>query len=276
MDRLSSRQNPIVKRFRDLARGRAGDGWVLLDGEHLIREAQASGARVEVAAFCGPVDADLLPPLAVELERAGSRVIAVTEPVLAAMSPVREPSGVVAIAALGSTPLADAIAARRGSHPQLVLMLSDVQDPGNVGAIIRAAEGCGASAVVAGDGSADPFGWKALRGAMGSTFRLPVAARASLPTAVRLAQEQGLRVFATVARGGRPLPECDLRGSMAILLGGEGAGLSQDLIEMADERLSIPMEAPVESLNVAVAAALTVYEAARQRRATVRDGDERL
>ncbi|MEP6917735.1 MAG: RNA methyltransferase [Acidobacteriota bacterium] len=271
MDRLSSRQNPIVKRFRDLARGRAGDGWVLLDGEHLIREAQASGARVEVAAFSGPVDADLLPPLAVDLERAGSRVIAVTEQVLAAMSPVREPSGVVAIAALRDTPLADAIAARRGSHPQLVLMLSDVQDPGNVGAIIRAAEGCGASAVVAGDGSADPFGWKALRGAMGSTFRLPVAAGASLPDAVRLAQEQGLRVFATVARGGRPLPECDLRGPMAILLGGEGAGLSQDLIELADERLSIPMEAPVESLNVAVAAALTVYEAARQRRASLQD-----
>ena len=147
----------------------------------------------------------------------------------------------------------------------MVLMLSQVQDPGNVGAIIRAAEACGATGVVAGEGTADPFGWKALRGAMGSTFRLPVASGQTLADAVASARAAGLRVFATAAREGTPLAACDLRGPSAILFGGEGAGLPQDLLDASDERLTIPMRPPVESLNVAIAAALVLYEAARQR-----------
>ena len=147
----------------------------------------------------------------------------------------------------------------------MVLMLSQVQDPGNVGAIIRAAEACGATGVVAGEGTADPFGWKALRGAMGSTFRVPVATGHTLAEAVAAARAAGLRVFATGARDGTPLAACDLRGPSAILFGGEGAGLPQDLQDASDERLTIPMRPPVESLNVAIAAALVLYEAARQR-----------
>jgi TrmH family RNA methyltransferase len=135
-----------------------------------------------------------------------------------------------------------------------------------VGAIVRAAEGCGATGIIAGDGSADPFGWKALRGAMGSSFRLPVAAKSSLTDAVCRARGDGLRVFAATARDGSPLPECDLRGPAAILLGAEGAGLPQELIASADQCVTIPMQPPVESLNVAMAAALIVYEASRQRR----------
>ena len=147
----------------------------------------------------------------------------------------------------------------------MVLLLNQVQDPGNVGAIIRAAEACGATGVVAGEGTADPFGWKALRGAMGSTFRLPVASGQTLADAVGSARAAGLRVFATAARDGTPLAACDLRGPSAILFGGEGAGLPQDLLDASDERLTIPMRPPVESLNVAIAAALVLYEAARQR-----------
>jgi TrmH family RNA methyltransferase len=86
-----------------------------------------------------------------------------------------------------------------------------------------------------------------------------------LPAAIAAARTGGLRIFATTARGGASLPECDLRGPAAILLGGEGGGLPPDLVDAADARLTIPMQAPVESLNVAIAAALVVYEAARQR-----------
>jgi TrmH family RNA methyltransferase len=100
---------------------------------------------------------------------------------------------------------------------------------------------------------------------MGSTFRVPVAAKVSLMEAIRCARIQGLRVFAATARGGTLLPVCDLRGPVAILLGAEGTGLPENLIAVADHRMSIPMRPPVESLNVAVAAALIVYEASRQR-----------
>jgi TrmH family RNA methyltransferase len=147
----------------------------------------------------------------------------------------------------------------------LALILGDVQDPGNVGAIIRAAEGCGATGVVVTTGAADPFSWKALRGGMGSTFRLPIATGQSLDAAVSRARATGLRVIATTARDGTPLPACDLRRGCAILLGGEGSGLPAAIVEEADERVTIPMQAPVESLNVAIAAALVLYEAARQR-----------
>jgi len=257
MERISSRQNPLVRQFRDVAQGDVDDA-LLLDGDHLIHEAIASGITIDAAAFAERLATG---PLAARLQNAGTRVVLVSDAVLDAMSPVQSPSGVAAIARRPACSLDRAL----GQAPQLVLMLHDVQDPGNVGAVVRAAEGCGATGIVCSERTADPFGWKALRGAMGSTFRLPLAARQSLATAVATARSRGLRIFAATARDGSPLPECDLRGPAAILLGGEGAGLPADLIEAADTRLTIPMQPPVESLNVAIAAALVVYEAARQR-----------
>jgi TrmH family RNA methyltransferase len=259
MERISSRQNPLVRRFRELSNGTAGDSLdVLLDGDHLIREAIASNARIEVAAF---LDHLLDSGLADEVSRRGGRVVAVTAQVLAAMSPVRNPSGFIAIASL---PRASLDRALEGG-PQLLFLLHDVQDPGNVGAIIRAAEGCGATGVIALERTADPFGWKALRGAMGSTVRIPTLARQSLDTAIEHARARRLRVLATVPRDGTSLPSADLRRPCAILLGGEGSGLAAEMIDAADDRLTIPMRAGIESLNVAVAAAIVLYEASRQR-----------
>lgn len=260
MERIASRQNPIVKRFRELARAGASGETVLLDGEHLVEEAIASDVKIELAAFGEKQAQNRLVTLAAKARRAGAKTVAVTDPVLAALSPVQHPSGVVAIARRPVRSL-DEVFKRR---PQLVLLLSDVQDPGNVGAIIRAAEGCGASGVVTGEATADPFGWKALRGAMGSTFRIPVV-RQHLADVARHARAAGVRILATVPRGGTPLSRCDLRGPSAILLGGEGRGVPSELLDAADERVTIPMRPPVESLNVAIAAALIVYEASRQR-----------
>ena len=134
-----------------------------------------------------------------------------------------------------------------------------------MGAIIRAADGCGATGVIAIEGTADPFGWKALRGAMGSTFRLPVAVRQTAAATVSYLKGRHITIVATVPRRGTPLPAAALRGPIAILLGGEGAGLREDLVAAADARVSIPMRPPVESFNVAITAALILYEAAKQR-----------
>jgi TrmH family RNA methyltransferase len=114
-------------------------------------------------------------------------------------------------------------------------------------------------------GTADPFGWKALRGAMGSTFRLPIAVRQPVSAAVNCLRSRGISIVATVPRHGTPLPAFELRGPVAVLLGGEGAGLPDTLVADADERLSIPMRPPVESFNVAITAALILYEASKQR-----------
>jgi TrmH family RNA methyltransferase len=100
---------------------------------------------------------------------------------------------------------------------------------------------------------------------MGGTFRLPIAARGSLTEVIASARELGVRLVAAVPRGGTPLPDVDLREPTAIVLGGEGAGLSSAVMAAVDETVTIPMQAPVESLNVAIAAALILYEAMRQR-----------
>ena len=149
--------------------------------------------------------------------------------------------------------------------PALVVVAVDVQDPGNLGALVRAADAAGAPGLIAAGVSADPLGWKALRASMGSAFRLPLARVTDVNDAVSSARLLDIGVVAFVPRGGTPLTRVDLRGAVCLLLGGEGPGLAPTLTEAADVQASIPMTAAVESLNVAVAGALAVYAAAEQR-----------
>ncbi len=259
MAQIISRRNPIVARFRDVARRvDPADDSALLEGPRLISEALAGGVPIEVAAFNSASAAQRWTTL-VDRLRDVTTVIQVSSPVMAAISPMSTPSGLVAIARMPPQTLDSALCA---VHP-LVLGLLGVQDPGNTGAVIRAAEAGGATGVVT-VGGADPRGWKALRGSMGSALRLPLS-RADDPTAVAAdARSYGLRLLAAAPRGGTPAPQADLSHPSLIWLGAEGAGL-EGVIAEADEIISVPMHPPVESLNVAVAAALLVYEAGRQR-----------
>jgi TrmH family RNA methyltransferase len=266
MKRLTSRHHPLVAACRDLARRRApGDPRLLLDGLHLVQDALRAGLPVEVVAMDGrTLQSEEGAALAGALASAGAEVVEVSQAVLEALSPAASPSGIVAIARRPTASLADVVLAA-GSQPLIVVAL-DVQDPGNAGAIARAAEAGGATGLVLCGAGADPFGWKALRGSMGSLLRLPVATAPDWRTAAEAIGRAGARIAAAEPRGGVPLFEADLSGPVALLLGGEGPGLPREAIAAADVRVSIPMRAPVESLNVAVAAALLVYEAARQRR----------
>ena len=242
---------------------RAGRQRVLLDGPRLIDAALDAGLPIDAALLASSElqrGDGALAGLAARLAAQGAALAAGGAPVLAAASPVQSPAGAVALAR--HTPAGVASAFTGGS---IVLAPAGVQDPGNVGAIIRAADAGGAGGVLITEDSADPFGWKALRGAMGSTFRLPVVDAGPLAAAVAAARAHGAQVLAAVPRGGTPLHDCDLRGAPLVLLGGEGGGLRDAETALADARVSVPMRAGVESLNVAVAAALIVYEARRQR-----------
>ena len=134
-----------------------------------------------------------------------------------------------------------------------------------MGAIVRVAEAAGASGVVVAGPGADPFGWKALRGSMGSALRLPIVTVSDVHIAIDEARRHDAQIVATVPRDGVSLFDAPLTGRVALLIGGEGAGLSPQAISTADLRVTIPMEPVVESLNAAVAAAVLLYEARRQR-----------
>ena len=262
VEQITSRRNPIVARFRQITRSATPTGsTVLLEGPHLIEEALAAGVRIDLAAVStGPATGRRSATVLDRLDPAVTRLVRVSPAVMEALSPVSTPSGLVALATLQPAGFEAAAPAPR----PLVVGLLGVQNPGNTGAVIRAVEAGGATGVVI-VGGADPYGWKALRGSMGSAFRLPVV-RTLDPDEVRAeADARGLRVLAAVPRDGTPVSDTDLRGPCLVWLGGEGDGLEAGVVDAADDLVSIPMHPPVESLNIAVAAALIVYEAAGQR-----------
>ena len=235
---------------------------MLLDGAHLVSEALAVGLPLRQVAFTARARASKEGTrLAAALAGRGVSVVDVTDSVMDAMSPVSSPSGVVAIADRPAASLAGALE----NPPQLLVAVVDVQEPGNIGAVVRAAEACWATGVVCCGSSADAFSAKALRGSMGSALRLPVASGVASADAIAAMKARGLRLVATVPSGGVRPDALDFRRPTALLFGGEGSGLTAEALAAADAAVSIPMRAPVESLNVAVAVALLTCEAARQR-----------
>lgn len=265
--RLTRRQDPIVTRFREIAASRsAADEVVLLDGAHVVLEALRADLPIEVIlATTAMLESDA--PDARQLwslaQASGAEIYDVTTSVMDAASPVRTPSGIVALA--GWSPMDTSLL--WSPAPALVVGVVDVQDPGNAGAIVRCADGLDATGVAMLGATADPASWKSLRGAMGSTFRLPVA-RGSVDDVVGHARAEGVQIIATAARDARgaiEVRDVDLTGPVLLLLGNEGAGLSRDLQENADTRVYIDMRAGLDSFNVSVTAGLLLYEARRQR-----------
>jgi TrmH family RNA methyltransferase len=266
---ITSRQHRIVRAFRSAAQGQ-GD-LVLLDGWHLLHEAIRAHIPVITVAVSDPpadaADMQLLQHLSGE--RSGhaqvsdtqTSVVTVSASVMNALSPTRTPSGVVALV----RPRRTAARELTVPAPALVILATDIQDPGNAGAIIRSAEAGGATGVWFTGVSADPWGWKALRAAMGSTFRLPVTRTDNAQQALSTLRAAGLSIVAAIPQQASVMYDVDLTRPCAVMLGGEGHGLDLELTAQADARVSVPMSGAVESLNVAAAAAVLVYEAHRQR-----------
>jgi len=259
--RITSRQNPVVARIRDLVRVGSASSAVL-EGLSLIHEAARARWPIELIAVTERTADDpdvraIMNELPVEVDR-----VITTGPVMAALSPARTASGGLAGTGIRPATLDAAIA----TDPQLVVCAVNVQDPGNVGAIIRVAEAAGATAVLACGTSADPFGWKALRGSMGSAFRLPVVPHVAIASALAATSKAGCRLVAATLAGDAP-DQMPLTGPIALFVGAEGQGLPDDVLSACDARIAVPMTPPVESLNVAVATGIILYEARRQRNA---------
>jgi RNA methyltransferase, TrmH family len=258
---ITSRSHPAVKRFRALRSRGAEEGLCVLEGVKLIEEALSAGLEIlEGAASPRALRAARGEALVARLQGAGTAVRMVSEEVLASLSDVEQDQGVAAVARRRLFPEA---ALFRGTP--LVLVAVGIQNPGNVGALLRTSEAAGATGAYLA-GCADPWSWKALRGSMGSTFRLPHLRTPSAGTALEALHARQVKVYATASRSGIPYDGADLRGPTALMIGNEGAGLDPAVLEATGARLVIPMAGQAESLNVGVAAGILLFEAARQRR----------
>jgi TrmH family RNA methyltransferase len=227
-----------------------------------VEEALGAGvAVIEAAAAAGfgrrPMEARVIE----ELTRRRVAVRRVDERLMGSLSELETSPGLLALA---RRPRFEEESLFRGVP--LVVIAAGLQNPGNLGALLRSAEAAGATGAYLTDGTADPLSWKALRGSMGSAFRLPHARGLSARAAIERARARGLQVVATDARGPVAYDEVDFRAPTAVVLGAEGSGLPADLAAAADHRVAVPMQPPVESLNVGVAAGVLLFEAARQRR----------
>lgn len=258
---LTSLQNPLVKHIRKLhqAKGRRSYGQFLLEGTHLVQEAILAGYPLEIVC-CTPAWEDRHTALREELAAYAPRLETVSPEVLAAIATTVHPDGVAAVAPHRSLSLPSP------STLSLGVVAETLQDPGNLGTLIRSATAAGADGLWISDDSVDPEHPKVLRASAGQWFRCPVQISSDLVSQVQQWRQAGIQVLGTSTQGAVDYWAVDFRQPTVIVLGNEGAGLSSGLLEQMSQNVRIPVNPAVESLNVAIAATLLLYEALRQRR----------
>ncbi len=276
VEKITSRQNPLVKRFR---RVRAGSErqHIFLEGVRLIEDAINASARFEGVAFTAALEASERGSILLDaLGRVPCRGALVSKQVMEVIADTETPQGVVAIVSRPYAEL-DGLFAR---NPDLLVIADELQDPGNIGTIIRTAEAAGASGVITTRYTVDPFNDKSIRASMGSALRLPIVAGAKRADIAARCREHGIKLIASTvdpprAQGViedaaraeivRLCSAVDMTVPLALIVGREATGVSATAAREADEFVHIPMATGVESLNVAAAAAMLLYEAVRQR-----------
>jgi RNA methyltransferase, TrmH family len=261
---ITSRDNALVKRARAVRDGRASE-LIFVEGVRLCEEALTASLAIEDVICTERIASDERgAQLLSALQSAGKPITLVSEFVFASISDTKTPQGIVLLVRRPA-PGKESLLANTVEAPLLVI-LHRINNPANAGAILRTAEAAGARGVILTEGTTDVFSPKALRGAMGSSFRLPLWANASFHEALAWCKEQGIETICADSRAGRTHTEVDWTRGSALIVGAESTGLTTEEMNIADEALRIPMRSPVESLNVAVAAAIVLYEAARQRK----------
>jgi len=253
---IRSRDNPFFKELKKLAgsaRTRKKAGMALLDGVHLLEACLDAGTEPQHVLVNGAAAQDA--EIALLLKRiSGCPVTQLDDGLFAELTELKTPTGILALIARPQQ-------AVEPSHSRFVLLLEDIQDPGNLGSMIRSAAAAGCDAVFLSPGCADAWSPRVLRAGMGGHFVLAVQESADL---VAVASAFSGNVYAAALGAQKNLYDCSLRGNVAFAIGNEGAGLTKALLEVS-QAVSIPMPGKVESLNAAAAAAVCLFEATRQR-----------
>lgn len=260
--RIEGRHNPLVKLLRQAFAGAdcTSDGDCAVEGLRIVEEAIRSGLRFR-AVFFRESEQDLAERL---LPQIGAHVETLLLPnnIFDNAVSSETPQGVAALVHLKEFSLEE-IMDRLQVGPLVVI--AGLQDPGNLGTILRSAEAFSSAGVILGEGTVSPFNAKAVRASAGSIFRVPVI-RGKLDAVSSQLRAREIRLVATSSHKGTPLGEARLTGPLAMFIGNEGSGLPRDLMTRMDEVVVIPHAPQVESLNAAMATSILLYEAARQRR----------
>ena len=259
--KIDSRQNSLVKELRKAFHSGepTDDGFCAVESVKTIEEAIRSGLKLRAVIFSESARnrADkLLPQLAAHVE-----TVIVPDEVFAGAVATDTPQGVAALVRIPQYEIGKLL----GAENPLLVVAAGLQDPGNLGTVIRSAEAFGAHAVVTTEGTVSHFNPKVVRASAGSIFRLPVIKAASREL-VAVLREQNIRRVATSSHKGTPIDQADLTSGVALFIGSEGSGLVKGLAQQMEETLVVPHSPGVESLNAGVAASIVLYEASRQRR----------
>lgn len=262
---ITSAQNNRVKEWAQLLhkKGRDRQNRYLVEGIHLVQEAVRSNMPIESIVYS--IDRGIPSEIgqAFDFE---AEWIGVSEAVLEKCTDTSSPQPVFAVIRKRLSSVEDLLGgADEGVNASLVVVVDGVQDPGNLGTIIRSADAVGASGILIGPGSADVLNPKAVRATMGSLFHLPIV-EARLEDALPQARERGWQIISTDLDAESNCYECDFRRPTWIIVGNEGSGVSEIARSFVGRRVTIPMPGQAESLNVAMAATVLLYEALRQRR----------
>jgi TrmH family RNA methyltransferase len=258
---ITSPANERIKQARRVRDGREA-GLIFIEGERLVEESLRSNLKL-VACFHTPDPSPRAEKIIAEAALGNCPVYPAVEPVLATLADTVNTQGLMVIAERPTTTI-EQVFSPNGKI--LIVCLDAVQDPGNFGTIIRTAEAAGATGVAALRGSVDAFAPKTLRSSMGSAFRLPIVERVEADLMLAKARAAEINVVAASADAGVAYSDYDWLQPTVVIFGNEARGVDPELLERCDARLRIPLCAPVESINVAAAAAVFLCEAARQRR----------
>jgi RNA methyltransferase, TrmH family len=256
-DVISSRTNARVKQLRAAFQGHArlSGGMVAIEGDHLLEEALRSGMVLKTVFVSERREVLKIVPRGVE-------VLRLTEELFGSVVETQSPQGVAALL----VPPVFASDDVMGKVSSLILVAVGLQDPGNLGTLVRSAEAFGGTGVLTTPGTVSVWNQKALRASAGSVFRVPVVGVGA--SELEEMKTRGVRLIAAVGSDGAGVvaaQEMDFTAACAVMIGNEGAGLAAEWIEMSDVRVTIPCPGKVESLNAAVAGSLLLYEASRQR-----------
>ncbi|HEY8914462.1 RNA methyltransferase [Lacisediminihabitans sp.] len=264
---LDNPRSPRVRSVAKLAKreARAATGLFLLEGPQAVAEAMTFRPQLVVELYATPTAIERYTDIAQAAVDAGVDVEFVTEHVLEAMADTVTPQGIVAVCHQFPTSVKDILR----SEPKLIAILEEVRDPGNAGTIIRAADAAGADGVIFTGRSVDLYNPKVVRASTGSIFHLPVAVGAELESVLERAREAGMTVLAADVKGEDLLEarrDGTLAGPTAWLFGNEARGLTDEHFALADRAITVPIYGHAESMNLATAAAVCLYESAFAQR----------